>query len=104
MSRKWLCCSRTAPDTGRRTRSVSLDEREQLRELNTQVLLPVAANNGLSGIISLSPKRSEEPYTASDLRLLRSVATQTGFALENSRLTEAVAREAAQRERLNAEV
>ena len=84
--------------------TVSLDEREQLRELNTQVLLPVAANNGLSGIISLSPKRSEEPYTASDLRLLRSVATQTGFALENSRLTEAVAREAAQRERLNAEV
>ncbi|NOT49443.1 MAG: PP2C family protein-serine/threonine phosphatase, partial [Acidobacteria bacterium] len=51
-----------------------------------------------------SPKRSEEPYTASDLRLLRSVATQTGFALENSRLTEAVAREAAQKERLNAEL
>jgi phosphoserine phosphatase RsbU/P len=84
--------------------SVSLDEREQLRELNSQVLLPVAAKNGLSGIISLSPKRSEEPYTASDLRLLRSVATQTGFALENSRLTEAVAREAAQKERLNAEL
>ncbi len=84
--------------------TVSLSEREQLRELNSQVLLPVAAKNGLSGIISLSPKRSEEPYTASDLRLLRSVATQTGFALENSRLTEAVAREAAQKERLNAEL
>lgn len=84
--------------------TVSLDEREQLRELNSQVLLPVAAKDGLSGIISLSPKRSEEPYTASDIRLLRSVATQTGFALENSRLTEAVAREAAQKERLNAEL
>ncbi len=84
--------------------TVSLDEREQLRELNSQVLLPVAAKDGLSGIISLSPKRSEEPYTASDLRLLRSVATQTGFALENSRLTEAVAREAAHKERLNAEL
>ncbi len=84
--------------------TVSLDEREQLRELNSQILLPVAAKDGLSGIISLSPKRSEEPYTASDLRLLRSVATQTGFALENSRLTEAVAREAAQKERLNAEL
>ncbi len=84
--------------------TVSLNEREQFRELNSQVLLPVAAKNGLTGIISLSPKRSEEPYTASDIRLLQSVATQTGFALENSRLTEAVAREAAQRERLNAEV
>lgn len=84
--------------------TVSLDEREQLRELNSQLLLPVAAKNELSGIISLSPKRSEEPYTSTDLRLLKSVATQTGLALENSRLTEAVAKEAAMKERLNAEV
>lgn len=84
--------------------TVSLDEREQLRELNSQVLLPVTLKNELSGIISLSPKRSEEPFTPSDLRLLRSVATQTGLALENSRLTEAVAKEAAQKERLNAEL
>lgn len=86
------------------TPTVSLDEREQLRELNSQILLPMAVKNQLSGIISLSPKRSEEPYTASDLRLLRSVASQTGLALENSRLTEAVAKEAAQKERLNAEL
>lgn len=86
------------------TPTVSLDEREQLRELNTQILLPVSAKNELSGIISLSPKLSEEPYTASDLRLLRSVAAQTGLALENSRLTAEVAREAAQKERLNAEL
>jgi sigma-B regulation protein RsbU (phosphoserine phosphatase) len=84
--------------------TVSLDEREQFRELNSQVLLPVAAKNQLSGIISLSPKRSEEPYTATDLRLLRSVAAQTGIALENSRLTAEVAAEAAQKERLNAEL
>ncbi|MBX3288801.1 MAG: SpoIIE family protein phosphatase [Acidobacteria bacterium] len=86
------------------TPTVSLDEREQLRELNSQILLPVSAKNELSGIISLSPKLSEEPYTASDLRLLRSVAAQTGLALENSRLTAEVAREAAQKERLNAEL
>jgi sigma-B regulation protein RsbU (phosphoserine phosphatase) len=86
------------------TPTMSLNDRDQLRELNSQILLPVSAKNELSGIISLSPKRSEEPYTASDLRLLRSVATQTGFALENSRLTEAVAKEAAQKERLNAEL
>ncbi|MBX3245446.1 MAG: SpoIIE family protein phosphatase, partial [Acidobacteria bacterium] len=86
------------------TPTVSLDEIEQLRELNSQVLLPLASKNELAGIISLSPKRSEEPYSPTDMRLLRSVASQTGLALENSRLSEAFAREAAQRERLNAEV
>jgi sigma-B regulation protein RsbU (phosphoserine phosphatase) len=84
--------------------TVSLSEREQLREMNSQILLPLAAKNELSGIISLSPKMSEEPYTASDIRLLKSVASQTGLALENSRLAEAFAKEAAQKERLNAEV
>ena len=86
------------------TPTMSLSDREQLSELNTQVLLPVTAKNVLSGIISLSPKRSEEPYTPTDLRLLRSVATQTGLALENSRLSEAIAADAAQKERLNTEL
>jgi phosphoserine phosphatase RsbU/P len=80
------------------------DERQILRALNSQLLLPVGARQKLSGFISLSPKRSEAPYTPNDLRLLRSVAAQTGLALENSRLTEAVALEMAQRERLNREV
>lgn len=80
------------------------DERQSLRELNSQLLLPVGAKDKLSGFISLSPKRSEAPYTPSDLRLLKSVAAQTGLALENSRLTEAIVSETAQRERLNREV
>ncbi|HSK70628.1 MAG TPA: SpoIIE family protein phosphatase [Pyrinomonadaceae bacterium] len=80
------------------------EERENLQKLNSQLLLPVGAKDELSGIISLSPKKSEEPYTPNDLRLLRSVATQTGLALENSRLTETIAREAVQRERINREL
>ncbi len=79
-------------------------ERTNLRELNSQLLLPFGAKNQLSGVISLSPKRSEEPYSPNDLRLLKSVAAQTGLALENSRLTEAIVTEAAQRERLNTEI
>ncbi len=79
-------------------------ERENLRELNSQLLLPFGAKNTLSGIISLSPKLSEEPFTPNDLRLLKSVAAQTGLALENSRLTETIAREAAQKERINREL
>ncbi len=86
------------------TPMITGDERKQIEELNSQLLLPLAVKGALSGILSLSPKQSEEPYTASDLRLLKSVASQTGLALENSRLAEAFAKEAAQKERLNAEV
>lgn len=83
---------------------IKADELEQLQHLNSQLLLPIGAKDGLSGVISLSPKRSEEPYSPNDLRLLKSVAAQTGLALENSRLTEHIASEAAQKERLNREL
>jgi sigma-B regulation protein RsbU (phosphoserine phosphatase) len=86
------------------TPTIMPDERRQIEELNSQILLPVTSKNELAGIISLSRKQSEEPYTPTDLRLLRSVASQTGLALENSRLTEAIATEAAQKERLNREI
>jgi sigma-B regulation protein RsbU (phosphoserine phosphatase) len=83
---------------------IQAGEREKLQSLNSQLLLPIGSKNGLSGVISLSPKRSEEPYSPNDLRLLKSVAAQTGLALENSRLTEAIAHETGQKERLNREL
>jgi sigma-B regulation protein RsbU (phosphoserine phosphatase) len=79
-------------------------ERGMLKELDSQLLLPLAVKERLPGFISLGPKQSEEPYTNTDLRLLQSVATQAGLALENSRLTERIAAEVAQRERLNREL
>lgn len=79
-------------------------DKELLTQLDSQLLLPMNVKDGLRGFISLGPKRSEEPYSPNDLRLLKSVAAQTGLALENSRLTEAIAHETAQRERLNREV
>ncbi|HEV2424691.1 MAG TPA: SpoIIE family protein phosphatase [Terriglobia bacterium] len=87
-----------------RRQDLTEEERRQLEQLGAELLLPLPAKDHLLGFISLGPKRSEAPYTASDLRLLKSVAVQTGFALENTRLTAAVAREAAQREKLNREV
>jgi sigma-B regulation protein RsbU (phosphoserine phosphatase) len=79
-------------------------EREMLTKLDTQLLLPLSVKENLPGFISLGPKQSEESYSHTDLRLLQSVATQTGLALENSQLTAAIASEIAQRERLNREV
>jgi phosphoserine phosphatase RsbU/P len=80
------------------------EERRQLAELGSELLLPLAVRDHLLGFLSLGAKRSEAPYTSSDLRLLNSVAMQTGLALENARLTATVAHEVAQRERLNREV
>jgi sigma-B regulation protein RsbU (phosphoserine phosphatase) len=76
----------------------------QLNELGTELLLPLSVKDRLLGFVSLGPKLSEEPYTPTDVALLESVASQTGLALENSRLTEAVANEVANRERLNREL
>ena len=85
-------------------RTMSGDERELLEALNTELLLPLSVKDELSGFISLGPKQSEAPYSATDIKLLQSVATQTGLALENSHLTAAIASEIAQRELLNREV
>jgi phosphoserine phosphatase RsbU/P len=80
------------------------DERAKLAELRSELLLPLLVKDHLTGFMSLGQKLSEAPYSGTDLRLLNSVAAQTSLALEVSRLSTAVAREAAQRERLNREV
>ncbi|MBL8231881.1 MAG: SpoIIE family protein phosphatase [Bryobacterales bacterium] len=56
------------------------------------------------GALSLGPKRSEEPYSQADLRLLESVAHQTSLAMENARLAATVAEEVAHRERMRREL
>ncbi len=75
-----------------------------LEPLSTELLLPLANQERLLGLLSLGPKQSEEPYSPADLRLLTSVARHAGLALENSRLASAVAEEAAQRERIHREI
>jgi len=80
------------------------EERNKLSELGAELLLPLVVREKLLGFISLGPKRSEEPYSGSDVRLLKSLAAQTGLALENVNLMRAIADEVAQRERLNREV
>jgi sigma-B regulation protein RsbU (phosphoserine phosphatase) len=83
---------------------VSEQERLNLAALESEVLLPLSVNEKLLGFLSLGQKLSEEPYSGADLRLLKSVAAQTGLALEVARLTSAISEEIAQRERLNREV
>jgi len=87
-----------------REKDVTDEEREELVRLSAELLLPLSSRDKLLGFISLGPKRSEEPFTGSDLRLLKSVATQTGLALENAQLVAAITEEITKRERLNREV
>ncbi|MGI8745139.1 MAG: SpoIIE family protein phosphatase [Bryobacteraceae bacterium] len=87
-----------------RDETITDQDRDKLRELDSQLLLPLAVQKKLIGVVSLGPKRSEEPYSKSDVHLLESVAAQTGLALENSFLTQAIAGEVAQRERLSREL
>jgi sigma-B regulation protein RsbU (phosphoserine phosphatase) len=84
--------------------SMTAADRERLQKLESQLLLPLAFKEKLIGFMSLSSKQSEEPYSKTDLQLLQSVAMQTGLALENSQLTQAIASEVAQRERMNREL
>jgi sigma-B regulation protein RsbU (phosphoserine phosphatase) len=79
-------------------------ERELLRELNVEVLLPLPGRGRLMGVLALGPKRSEQPYSKSDLQLLTSVGTQTGLALENSELIQTLKVELAQSARMNREL
>jgi sigma-B regulation protein RsbU (phosphoserine phosphatase) len=73
------------------------EERRSLEALQPELLLPLSINEKVLGLMSLGPKQSEEPFSKTDIRLLDSVAAQTGLALENARLTAAVAAEVAAR-------
>ena len=79
-------------------------ERDMLDTMSAELLLPLPGRDQLMGLITLGPKRSEEPYTPTDLRLLESVATQTGLALEIGNLARSLASEATQRERIHREI
>ncbi|MGH9869448.1 MAG: SpoIIE family protein phosphatase [Candidatus Polarisedimenticolia bacterium] len=85
-------------------RKLPAQERDALSSLETRLLLPLVVGQDMPGIISLGPRQADAPYAGSDLKLLRSLATPIALALENTRLTAAVAEEVAQRERMNREV
>jgi sigma-B regulation protein RsbU (phosphoserine phosphatase) len=60
--------------------------------LKAECLVPLLGREGrLIGLIGLGPRLSEEAYSGEDKRLLASVASQAGFALENLQLAEQMA-------------
>jgi phosphoserine phosphatase RsbU/P len=69
-----------------------------------EVAVPLMARDEMLGTMVLGTKRSEEPYSRMELDVLETVGSQTGLALDNSRLATSLAQEAAQRERMNREM
>ena len=66
--------------------------RSVLAPLSPDCLAPMLGRGGrLVGLLVLGPRLSEEPYSGEDKRLLASVASQAGTALENIRLAEEIA-------------
>jgi sigma-B regulation protein RsbU (phosphoserine phosphatase) len=66
--------------------------------------LPLEAGAKRLGWLVLGPKRNEEPFSRSEVRLLQNVAAQTALAMDNARLASAVMQETAQRERIQREI
>jgi sigma-B regulation protein RsbU (phosphoserine phosphatase) len=65
----------------------------QLAPLDPECLVPIRGSAGttLQGMAVLGPRLSEEPYSASDKRLLASVASQAGIAMRSITLAEKMA-------------
>ena len=80
-----------------RSGPVDLDPEEtrgtQLEPLRPECLVPIrgSSEGQLQGGIVLGPRLSEEPYSASDKRLLASVASQAGIAMRSITLAEKMA-------------
>jgi sigma-B regulation protein RsbU (phosphoserine phosphatase) len=64
----------------------------EVANMEAECLVPVVGRESrLVGVIALGAKRSEEPYSSEDKRLLASAASQVGVAIENIRLVEQMA-------------
>ena len=65
------------------------DEREaclaEMDSLGADVVVPITFRHGMTAMLALGPRRGGAPYTSEDLRLLRTLASQSAVALEHAR-------------------
>ncbi len=66
-------------------------ERKWLEESGVRVIVPmVAAERQMVGLLMLGDKKSEQPYSADDMKLLQAIARQIAVGRDNVRLKERV--------------
>jgi eukaryotic-like serine/threonine-protein kinase len=67
------------------------DERSWLENLRVRLVVPITGTGDrLVGVLLLGARMSDEPYSATDRRLLEGVAAQIGLVYENQHLRERV--------------
>jgi serine phosphatase RsbU (regulator of sigma subunit) len=74
-----------------------------LIEIKSALLFPLSSKGEALGIVSLSPRLGDLPYSGEDEQLLMSVAGPAALAIENARLVERMIAEAGIRQELEAE-
>ena len=66
-----------------------------LMDLGVRLIVPIAGTHDrLVGVLLLGERKSEEPYSATDRRLLQGIAAQIGLVYENQHLQERARRDA----------
>jgi signal transduction histidine kinase len=65
-------------------------EREQLEELSPDLFVALRVKDGLSGILLIGPKKSDETYSLEDIDLFSTFANQVSVALDNAHLFKAI--------------
>ena len=61
-------------------------EREDLKRMQAELLVPLITRGKLIGILLLGPRLSEAPYSSEEQLVLDTLANQTAVAVENARL------------------
>jgi sigma-B regulation protein RsbU (phosphoserine phosphatase) len=61
-------------------------ENETLRRIRAALLIPIASNGHLHGVISIGPRLGDLPYSKEDEQLLLVVAAQMSTIIENAKL------------------
>jgi serine phosphatase RsbU (regulator of sigma subunit) len=75
-----------------------------LRDSDVELVVPLAVNGEVLGLLTLGPRLSGQPYSAEDRRLLAGFAAQAAPALRMAQLFREQQRESAERQRLAQEL
>jgi eukaryotic-like serine/threonine-protein kinase len=76
-------------------RDLPADELQWLAGIGVRLIVPIAGTREqLVGVLLLGDRKSEEPYSTTDRRLLQGLATQIGLVYENQHLQARIRRDA----------
>jgi sigma-B regulation protein RsbU (phosphoserine phosphatase) len=68
-------------------------ERDTLRTMGAELLIPIATKDELLGMLSLGKRLGDLPFASDDRQLLMAVAFQVAFAIQNAELVQQIAEE-----------